>query len=138
MKKMLIPLVVVLIALATSTTVLAVVLANKSISGQKKVVGQPLPYEQLIETESSITTFPRENDVEGDVIGNYITAHVALNMALDALGVERSAVRDIDVDLEFRAGKAFYEVGFEMGQYEYKYYVDALSGEILKTFRELD
>ena len=140
MKKTVIALIAMVVILAISTAALAVSLSvqtnEKKVATEKLEALQPLE----VETESSITTVPTEPrpDVEDGVTGNYIYAYVALDRALEALGVERSAVRDIDVELEFRGGKAFYEVDFEMGQYEYEYHVDALNGEILKSFRTLD
>ena len=68
----------------------------------------------------------------------YISTQSALDTALGALGVERSAVRDVDVDLEYKFGQVYYEVSFEHNQYEYEYYIDAVSGNVLKSFREVD
>ena len=42
------------------------------------------------------------------------------------------------MELERKFGKMVFEVSFDAGQYEYEIYVNAESGEIVKSFRELD
>ena len=69
---------------------------------------------------------------------NYITVEKALDLALSNAGLKREQVWDIDVELERKFGQMVFEVSFDAGQYEYEIYVNAESGEIVKSFKELD
>ncbi|MBR5939134.1 PepSY domain-containing protein [Candidatus Saccharibacteria bacterium] len=77
---------------------------------------------------------------EGIVVdtSKYITVEKALDAALKSAGLTREQVRDIDVELERKFGQMVFEVSFDAGQYEYEYYVNAESGEIVKSFKGLD
>lgn len=136
MKKIIILLSILMLALAASTTALAIVLAQNSSDKTEETKEEPQM--QQVETETTITTKPVETDGQANAANNYISAQEALTAALKALGVERSSVRDIDVELEYKFGQVFYEVDFESGQYDYEYRVDPNNGTILKSFRELD
>ncbi len=125
-----------MLALAASTTTLAIVLAQNSSDKTEETTEEPQM--QQVETETTITTKPVETDGQANAANSYISAQEALTAALKALGVERSSVRDIDVELEYKFGQVFYEVDFESGQYDYEYRVDPNNGTILKSFRELD
>ncbi|MBQ8398958.1 MAG: PepSY domain-containing protein, partial [Clostridia bacterium] len=46
--------------------------------------------------------------------------------------------REIEIELDEEGGSAVYEVSFKKGLVEYDYEIDAQSGEILKSERELD
>lgn len=136
MKKIVILLSVLMLALAASTTTLAIVLAQNNGDSKTEETKQE-PQMQQVETDTSITTKPVEPGNQATA-NNYITAQEALTAALKALGVDRSSVRDIDVELEYKFGQVFYEVDFESGQYDYEYHIDPNNGTVLKSFRELD
>ena len=61
----------------------------------------------------------------------YIGAREAENIAFRHAGVNRSEVRDLDTEFERDDGKSYYEVEFEVGDTEYEYEIDAISGKIL-------
>lgn len=69
---------------------------------------------------------------------NYIASDKALEVALKNVGLTKADVSDVEVELERKSGQVVYEVSFDAGQYEYEYYIDAESGEIVKSFREID
>lgn len=77
---------------------------------------------------------------EGVVIdtSKYITVEKALDLALSSAGLTREQVWDIDVELERKFGQMVFEVSFDAGQYEYEIYINAESGEIVKSFKEID
>lgn len=70
--------------------------------------------------------------------GGYIGADEARNIALKSAGVSEGDVIGFDVDLEKEAGQTFYDVSFDAKGYEYDYEIDAGTGDILRSFRELD
>ena len=67
-----------------------------------------------------------------------ISANAALEIALKDLNINSSKVYDIDIELENKYGSIVYEVTFYSGIHEYAYFIDAVSGKILHTFKEID
>ena len=68
----------------------------------------------------------------------YIAVDKALDIALNAANASGKSISDIDVELDYKFGKTVYEVSFDIGQYDYEYYLDAKTGDIIKSFREVD
>ena len=68
----------------------------------------------------------------------YIGKEAAIAAALAHAGLERSAVRDLKCELDRENGVMVYEVEFESGVYDYEYDIDAVTGKILKSKKELD
>lgn len=68
----------------------------------------------------------------------YIAIEKALAIALENVGANRDLVWDIDIELERKFGQVVYEVSFSYEKYEYEYYINAKSGEIIKSFKEID
>ena len=79
-----------------------------------------------------------EDEVKPIDTGKYIKLEKALEIALDSAGLTRSEVWDVDIELERKFGQVVFEVSFETGQYEYEYYINAESGAIVKSFKEID
>ena len=129
-------LITALSTLAVVTIVLVLVFTIKSENSQFNG-SYSTPNGQIQQVETEPGTFS-EITSENVSTNNYISTQDALDAALKAFGADRNAVRDIDVELEYRGGQTFYEVSFEQGQYDYEYYVDATSGNILKSFKEID
>lgn len=80
--------------------------------------------------------------VAGAVIGGYfiyrnktmyISKQDALEIALSDSGVDRRNIIETDADLEKTAYAAVYEVEIETAGAEYKYVLDASTGEILSS-----
>ena len=61
----------------------------------------------------------------------YIGLSNAEDIAFKHAGVSRNQVRDLDSELERDDGKVYYEVDFEVGNTEYEYDIDAVTGRIL-------
>ena len=68
----------------------------------------------------------------------YIGKEAAINAALAHAGLERAKVRDLQCELDRENGVMVYEVEFESGLYDYEYDIDALTGKVLKSKKELD
>ncbi|MBQ4591266.1 MAG: PepSY domain-containing protein [Clostridia bacterium] len=85
--------------------------------------------ENLIENGLS-TTSP-------DGTAEYISADRAKEIALSHAGVAETNVFDYDCELEHEKGRAFYEVDFESMNYEHEYDIDAVTGEIIRSDKEI-
>ena len=68
----------------------------------------------------------------------YIGKEAAIAAALAHAGLERAAVRDLKCELDRENGIMVYEVEFESGVYDYECDIDAVTGKILKSKKELD
>lgn len=68
----------------------------------------------------------------------YIGKEAAIAVALAHAGIERNAVRDLKCELDRENGIMVYEVEFESGVYDYEYDIDAVTGKILQSKKELD
>ncbi len=83
--------------------------------------------------------YPSIND---DINSNnkYISQEEALNIVLNNLNISRNDIYDLDIELEYKAryGDVVYEVSFDLGQYEYEYYLKATTGAILDSLRSRD
>ena len=66
----------------------------------------------------------------------YIGKNVAVKTALDHAGLSDSAIRDLDVDLDYDDGRWIYEVEFKANNFEYDYDIDALTGKILSVDKD--
>ena len=120
---------------------LLIVILAKTLRDEKKYT---ISYHSDDELASQIA---EQSELEGNVIVDetevvdtkkYITVEKAFNTALKNAGLNRDNVWDIDVELEKKFVKIVYEVNFKTKQYEYEYYVDAETGEIVKSFKEID
>ena len=68
----------------------------------------------------------------------YIGAEKALEIALAHAGVQKGAVKDIEVELDFKRGIMVYEVKFKTGGMEYEHLINAITGEIIEDKQKLD
>lgn len=71
-------------------------------------------------------------------INDYITKDEALNIALNNINLNRVDVYDIDIELENKYNIVVYEVDFDYQGFEYEYYINAKTGEIVKSFSQRD
>lgn len=62
----------------------------------------------------------------------------AKNAAFKHANVKASDAWDVEVDLDTENGKLVYEVSFSAGGYDYDYDIDAYSGKVLRSEKELD
>ncbi len=67
-----------------------------------------------------------------------ITANEATEAALKHAGLDKSQVRDIDVDLDRDNGRLIYEVDFNSGNTEYDYDINAETGEVISADKSKD
>ena len=67
---------------------------------------------------------------------NFITSNEALSKTLDDVDLTKKDLQDLDIELNYKYQKDVYEINFVYDGYEYEYYVDAKTGEIVKSFKE--
>jgi uncharacterized membrane protein YkoI len=63
---------------------------------------------------------------------------VAVKIALEHAGVKREDTRDLSCELDREDGVLVYDIEFEAGNMEYDYEIDAMSGKVLKSWKERD
>ena len=62
----------------------------------------------------------------------YIGESKAKQIALAHAGVSEGSIREYECELDREDGVTVYEIGFECGNYEYEYEINAATGEIVK------
>ena len=67
-----------------------------------------------------------------------LTKKCAIAIALKHAGLERANVRDLKCEVDREDGIKIFEVEFESGSHDYEYDIDAKTGKILKSKKELD
>lgn len=80
------------------------------------------------------TTTPAEetSEVENVESRAAISLEEAKLIAFEKAGVEESDVKDLEVELKSENGTQYYEVEFDVGDVDYEYEIDAITGNILK------
>ena len=68
----------------------------------------------------------------------YISKDDALELVLKSLNINKDSIYDLNIELEKKFNTSVYELDFKYDRYEYEFYVNAESGEILKSFKERD
>ncbi len=68
----------------------------------------------------------------------YIGIDSAKVIALEKAGLNESDISGLEIELDRERTYAAYEISFVSGGFEYEYDVDAVSGEIVRTYREVD
>lgn len=69
---------------------------------------------------------------------NYIARDSAISIALKDLKLTKNDVYDLECDLDREFNQIVYEVTFNYKNLEYEYYINAESGKIIHSFKELD
>jgi len=65
-----------------------------------------------------------------------ITRDRAIELALQAAGLTRDKVRDLEAELDRERNGLFWEVDFETGEYEYSYDIHTETGVVVKAEHE--
>lgn len=69
---------------------------------------------------------------------NYIGRDSAISIALKDLKLTKNDVYDLECELDKEFNQTVYEVTFNYKNLEYEYYINAESGKIIHSFKELD
>ncbi len=80
------------------------------------------------------------NDLMDDIeeISEYIGKEKAVKIALDHARISENEIYNLEVSLDNEKGIVVYEVEFNSGEYEYEYDVNALTGAVEKSRKEMD
>ena len=107
--------------------------------------GYEYDYDINAETGEIVTSYKeRDNDFTADpgVVdpssGNYIGEARAKEIALSHAGLSAENVIELEAELDRIGGVVVYEVEFKSGGYDYDYYINAESGEIISSYKEHD
>ena len=84
-----------------------------------------------------LTTADRTASQQG-ASSDYITAERAKQIALNDAGVKESAAVFLRANLDWDDGRMHYEVEFYSGSTEYDYDIDAVTGAILSSDRDME
>ena len=68
----------------------------------------------------------------------FIGAEKAKQISLSHAGLTTGSVWELKCDLDYENGTYIYEVEFKSGRYEYDYDIDAYTGKIIRSNKELD
>lgn len=108
--------------------------------------GSVIKFERERDDRAAAAQTPAAQPSSADTPPSYIGEERAREIAYAHAGVAASAVGHCAVELDHHDGhgthhgaeRCAYEIDFKCGGYEYDYEVDALTGEILKSQREVD
>lgn len=78
------------------------------------------------------TPAPETSEVERVESGAGISLDEAKQIAFEKAGVDEANVKDLEVELKNKKDSQYYEVSFEIGNTDYEYEIDAVTGNILK------
>ncbi len=78
------------------------------------------------------------DDIISSMPEGVISREQALTVALSHAGISESEARDIDIDFDRERGGYEWEVDFDNGGFEYSYDIDAKTGEIIHSEKEID
>ncbi len=89
-----------------------------------------------VDNNSSVEEYNIESPDAND--SSYISSDEAVEIALKSLNISRENISDLDNELDYKYNIAVYEIDFKYDGYEYDFYVNAKTGEIVKSFKERD
>ena len=95
------------------------------------------PAEKVTESATKVNKKPERVKTTSETVEK-ISREEAKKIALDHAGLKEADVRGLEVELDFEKGAYEYEVSFESGKYDYDYDIDAVSGKIKFSEKELD
>ena len=97
----------------------------------------PKPNEKVNESATKENKKPENVKTTSEAVEK-ISRDEAKKIALNHAGFKEADVRGLEVELDFEKGAYEYEVSFESGKYDYDYDIDAVSGKIKFSEKDLD
>lgn len=97
------------------------------------------PYKHALQTNiATQDSIHQDSIIDNHTSNNYISQQEALNIALNHVNINQNDVFDIDIDLDYEYNQTVYEVSFHYDRFEYEFYINAESGEMIYSFKEVD
>jgi uncharacterized membrane protein YkoI len=81
---------------------------------------------------------PSDNNSDMSTASTKITAEQAKQRALEHAGVKENDVYDFDIDKETENGVLYYDIDFETKDFDYDYLIDANTGEVKRSKKEIN
>ena len=133
-EKLVIALLVVIIIL------LAVILGIVILKKNNNVVNSDDSNYKVNVDENDMNISDEYSDVQNDTTNdkNYIGRDKAISIALKNIKLTKNDVYDLECELDKEFNQTVYEVTFNYKNLEYEYYINAESGKIIHSFKELD
>lgn len=99
----------------------------------------------IFQSQKSHSAYEYKNQVDYEIYGGvgykgaakdtkYLNLKKVKEIVFKDAKVKEIEITDFEAELEFDYGKMVYEVEFDKGNTEYKYLLDAVSGEFMNTF----
>ena len=101
-------------------------LAKLSVNELNLIISNPKNDVKDVESTGKVTA------------GAYIGEEKANQIAFSHASVSEESVVEVEVEIDYEHHAMVYEVEFSSGNTDYEYYIDAISGEILKNEKEYD
>ncbi len=97
----------------------------------------------LVDENENIKTNQENKDVKtydynDSNSSQYISHTDALEIALKSLNITKNDIYDMNNERDYKYGVEVYEIEFKYNSYEYEFYINAKTGEIIKSFKERD
>lgn len=101
------------------------------IRGKATIVGGPNTVAGLIEKQIDFDDDDWDNFERSKA--SRISEDKALDLALKKAGLSRSSIRDLEIDLDYDDGRLVDEIEFEVGDKDYEFEIEALTGAFIKV-----
>jgi len=95
------------------------------------------PTTEAVTTEAPATEAPAADAVNKEA-ANLISEEEALKICLKDAGIDKADIINERIQKEYDDGKDIYDVEFHVGQTEYNYDIDAVTGDILESESDID
>ena len=94
-------------------------------------------YENSLNNNNSNTN-NNVNNQDNTNTKDFISCSEAENIALKSLNINAKDVYELKSELDYKFNTDIYEIEFKYDRHEYEFYINAKTGEIIKSFKERD
>ena len=97
-------------------------------------------HSSLVHENENIKTNQENEEIQENDHTNsqYISYTDALEIALKSINITQNDIYDMSNERDYKYGVEVYEIEFKYNGYEYEFYINAKTGEIVKSFQERD
>ncbi len=131
---------IVLLAIIVVLLVIVILLYSNLLNSNNATTSTPInSFDEAQNVNNKDENIPQDLSINNNTQkenNNYISSQEALQVVLKSLNITENNITDLSNEIDYKYGKTVYEIDFDYQNYEYEYYVDALNGEIIKSFKE--